>query len=80
MSFSVDIHPILICHLVLIRGGYTPHFDMSFSVDKGRLYTSFWYVIYKLIRSFSVEVYTPHFDMSFSVDKGRLYTSFWYVI
>ena len=25
---------------------YTPHFDMSFSVDKGRLYTSFWYVIY----------------------------------
>ena len=38
MSFSVDIHLIL-------GWGYTPHFDMSFSVDKGRLYTSFWYVI-----------------------------------
>ena len=48
MSFSVDkvrLYTFLICHLVLIRVGYTPLFDMSFSVDKGRLYTSFWYVI-----------------------------------
>ena len=47
MSFSVDkgrgysVDLFLICHLVLIRVGYTPLFDMSFSVDKGRLYTSF---------------------------------------
>ena len=33
MSFSVD------------KVGYTTHFDMSFSVDMGKLYTSFWYVI-----------------------------------
>ena len=26
---------------MFIMGGYTPLFDMSFSVDKGRLYTLF---------------------------------------
>ena len=80
MSFSVDkgvevIHLILICHLVLIRGGYTPHFDMSFSVE-GK-------VIHLILICHLVLIrvgYTPLFDMSFSVDKGRLYTSFWYVI
>ena len=67
---------------------------MSFSVDKGRLYTSFWYVIFYTTHfdmSFSVDGHLfliwyvdkgrlYIFDMSFSVDKGRLYTSFWYVI